>query len=684
MVLAVSRTNPGLPSGSLLLNLDPPHADLFRTVLAVVPAPIGMPRLPIVLDSMRVSIETFHNQLKIPASVICDITAGLQALAETCSDSASIAQSFPSRVYRMDDFPAWRLFFLGMEYPFTEELISLAGAELALAIFQKKKPFNKNLGRMMVAERMGRLPDEQIDTLQRKSIKVMTNAFHLFDSGASTAETAGPSFEDRLRDRFRTTLFYGRDREHQAITDHRASTTGQMIETAQVLRHQIEDGDAKALLTMLASLANLPVNLAVDIPLLKMTQADWLLVLDTEAGCFKVCADLFSPGRARAYASGSDVQLPSGDVVIVPLPGFAAEALEDCAYRMPHAKTVGELLGFDAAAHPDVLTTKRSGITATQARFRNGLGPFAIQQGISRYVAAMLLTNPLLTPTGKFYYSRVEQADVWHAADQLYGGLGWDTPVTVEGILAVGSRQVANDATVRAWGLWMQTELTNCPQGKRYSLKSLKRRHNIVALTCASLTSFLLALRVRKILPVTNAMAASAGLTVSIFDKRVGEFPGQRPVPVCALQREVFAFWTAHVADQIKRLQRLDTPECRKLAALLTKYRQSDLPAFFEIDGRCRVIPIGTGRIHSWWPAEFGLAPNFGRHFWQNKLRLCGIADSEIDAFVRHSVSGMDPTSSTSHVVVAEWARKLINALDAITREVGLDIVLGRHEGGAQ
>lgn len=683
MVLVVSRTNPGLPSGSLLLNLNPSHADLLRTVLTVVPAPIGMPSLPIVLDSMRVSVKAFHNQLKSPTSAISDITAGLQVIAGTCGDSASIAQSFPSPARRMGNFSAWRLFLLGREYPFGEELLSVAGAELALAILQKK-PFSRELGRLMVAERMGRLPDAQIDTLWRKSIKVMTNALRLFDSGVSTPEIAGPSFEDRLRDWFRTTLLYGRDREHQAITDHRASTTGQMIEAAQVLRHQIEDGDAIGLLTIIASLANLPVNLAVDIPLLQMTQADWLLVLDTEAGCIKVCVDLFSPGRARMNVNVPDVQLPSGDVVIVPLPNFVVEALEDCAYRMPHAKTVGELLGCDAPTHPSVLTAKRSGIAATQARFRNGLGPFAIQQGISRYVAAMLLTNPLLTPTGKFYYSRVEQVDIWHAADRLYGSLGWDTPVPVEGTLAAGSRQVASDATVRAWALWMQTGLTNSPQGKRYSLEGLRRRHNIVALTCASLTSFLLALRVRRVLPITNGMTASAALTVSIFDKRVGEFPGQRPVPVCALQRKVFAAWHAHIACLNKRLQHLDTSECRKLATSLTKCGQSDHPAFFQIDADHRVRPIGSSRIHEWWPKEFGLAPNFGRHFWQNRLRRYGIADSEIDAFVRHSVSGMDPTSSTSHVVVAEWARKLISALDAITREIGLDFVLDRNKGSAQ
>lgn len=674
MVLVASRVSQGLTSNPLFENLSPALADLLRVVLFAVPAPVGMPNVKRVLTSMSEAMCAFSSQLNQPTETFNGINQGLAQITSECAALSFRALDFPLRMRRVSDFPAWRLFSRG-EGEFSSDQHQAAGAELALAILEKRL-FRKELARMLYGDSNGQLQEMQYGALRKRSARLMADAFRLFETAPAAIEVEISSFEERLRDRIRETLYFGRDRQHQAIADHRASSQGQMVEAAQSLRSQAEAGSADALFLAIAALANLPIDLAADMPLLRTVQQNWDMVLDAETGCIKVCVDLFSPGRARRNSGYSDTTLVSGDVVVVPLPEFIAEALENCADEIPAAGTLGELLKTENPDRPSLLTQSRSGIASTFARFRNGIGPFAIQLGMSRYVAAMLLSNPLLVPTGKFFYSRVEAIDISQAATQLYAALSWGKPVALAASLAAGSRLIASDKTVTAWGSWMQKQLEACPETRRYSLEGLVKRHNAMALVCASLTIFQFALRARKVIPVSHGMVRNNGLTVSIFDKRVGEFPGKRPVPVSTLQRKVFEAWASHLDRVAARLAKLDTLESLRLAKVLQDCTEQDRPAFFEIDTRHRALPIGTTRINAWWPDEFGLASNFGRHYWQNRLRREGIADSAIDAFVRHSVSGIDPNSSTSHVVIADWARTIIRCVDRVNADLGLDAIL--------
>lgn len=673
MVLVVSRVSQGLTSHPCIKNLSPASSDLLRTLLFVVPAPVGMPNIKRVLKSMNESMCSFGSQLSQPTEIFIEISQGLAQIASECGALSTCELDLPLRLRRLSEFPAWRLFSRD-DGEFSSDQHQVAGAELALAILEKR-PFRKELARMMHGDFSGQLQEMQYGAIRKKSTRVVAEALRLFEMGNAVVEVEGASFEERLRDRTRATLFFGRDRQHQAIADHRASSASQVVEAAKTLRDQVEAGSAEALFVTIAALANLPAELAVGMPLLRTVQHDWVMVLDAEIGCIKVCIDLYSPGRARSERRHSGASLESGDVVVVPLPEFVAEALEACVNDRPTARTLGELLETETPDRQRLLTQSRSGIAGTFARFRNGLGPFVIQIGMSRYVAAMLLSNPLLVPTGKFFYSRIEPVEISKAAEQLYAGLGWGKPASVTTSLAAGSRQIASDETIIALGCWLKQQLETCPETRRYSLDGLVKRHNVMALVCASLTILQLALRARKVIPVSQGMARNHGLTVSIFDKRVGEFPGTRPIPLSTLQRRVFEVWMGHLDRLDARLVKLDTQKSLRLAKVIQACRANERPAFFEIDTRHRAISIGSARVHNWWPAKFGLAPNFGRHFWQDRLRREGVADTAIDAFVRHSVSGMDPHTSTSHVVLADWARTLIEAIDRVNHELGLDAI---------
>lgn len=675
MILKASRAN----RTQSFEELSAASRNLYRIVLAVVPPPAGMPGLKRVLGCMSSAVNEFARVLSEPTESFKEIRDGLNEISLGLAASTSIVSDHSISFRRISGYPAWRL-LTHLPDEFTPKHLAATGAELSLAILQRK-PFRKEIALLLVSELKGTLGESQHDALQRKLSKSVAEATRLFDTAAVFIETKGPSFEERLRDRVRATLYFGRDRQHQAIADHRASTSSQMVESAHTLRRKIENGNEAALFHLIAAMSNLPADLACDLPLLRSVQHDWDMVLDTEAGQIKVCVDLFSPGRARVETGSTDALLQSGDVAVVPLPMFVASALEELSEDFPTARTFGEMLDVNAKPIIHKLTQGGSGIAATFARFRNGLGPLSVELGIPRYVAAMLLTNPLLVPTGKFFYSRVLQDEIWNAAGTLYESLGWGKPVSVVTSLAAGSRQIASDETISAWGAWIKRELVGSQPGKRYTLSGLVRHHNIMALACASMTIFQLALRARKVIPVTHAMTMHHGLTVSIFDKRVGEFPGGRPVPVCTLQKNVFAAWNRHLEQFADRIFRLGREDCRKLVAALTEYFSPERAAFFEIDHRLRIAPISSARAHSWWPTELKLAPNFGRHCWQNRLRGEGVADSDIDMFVRHSVSGMDSQSSTSHVVMADWARSLICKLDEVNAALGLDAVFNSFRG---
>lgn len=674
--LLSSRLPLAQPFGYQTAELPPDLDTLFRQLIAAAPPPAGMPRLGHVLENMAIAVEGFVKELVSPNQEILAQASNLKRLGDFCSKTANPILDYTIPMRRMKNFQAWQFF---MQDDRADQEVSrqkvVAGAALVLAIVEGARMSNE-LASLLVRSAKETLSVEQERAIARRSNKVLVQAARQFETDAKNVSNVPETFEDRLRSRFRSTLFNARDREHQAIADHRASSRVQMLEAAKQLRERAEGGEALALFLIVASLTNLPESIAIDLPLLRDAPEDWVMVVDIDSGCLKVSIDLYAPARATSKISSSHSTLDAGDVVVIPLPTFAASALDEYAEEFPDSKTLGDLLGQSAPQKFRPLTSGASGIAATAARFRNGLGPLAIEAKIDRYDASILLSNPLLTPTGKFYYARVTREAVWDAAKVLYDTLDWGLPTDFQPGLATGSRQVASDATVLAWASWLAEQLHACKLPRRYTLEKIIEHHNVLALVCASLSTFLLALRARKVLPITQAMITGGGLTVPIFDKRVGQFPGARPVPVCTLQGTVFASWSRHLQQMTQRLTNVDSVSSRDMLKRIHANLNPGYPAFFEINQRGRIDPIGTERIHAWWPEELGLARNFGRHFWQNRLREEGVQDTEIDAFVRHSVSGMDTASSISNVVTADWARRMIVVADHVVKDLGIGSII--------
>jgi hypothetical protein len=221
--------------------------------------------------------------------------------------------------------------------------------ELALCL-ATRKPFKKSLAtRLLKSAKNGTLDTELQDPILAKQMRAaLRQANVLFES---TELADAPSFASDL-DRFnaevanffRATRKHARDKDHQAVIDHRAQSVPLMKASATSLRKRAEQGDDNAIQIIIAVLAGIPVDLSRGIPILGPWLADWMLAIDLEEGCIKTLIQLFTNGRAVPKQNSGDSLVAAGDVIVKPMPRFLWESLQAKLESSPDAKTACTLL----------------------------------------------------------------------------------------------------------------------------------------------------------------------------------------------------------------------------------------------------------------------------------------------------------------------------------------------------
>jgi hypothetical protein len=692
MVLTSSRLIAGehnsLAHPSILLSaLSSASQELLRRLLFVTPVPIDTAGLPTVLRAVCNALRVYGQQLRLPRQGYTQLLSNITALECECRNTFIGQTDFHySGTRKKNTPPAWQLLLLIERVAPAADILETIGAELAISL-TTVKPFRetlaKNLGQVInAAESLTSHP-----VAYKQALNVRREADRLFEGNKESGATPDPEaslesqFREDLARHFRAKVFYSTDKEHQAIPTHRCQSPMQLKASAKQLKEQILLGDKTALFTVITSLTGLPEEIAQRLPLLSHAREDWYMVLDSDSGCIKVDMALYARGGANSAPNTSSSFFTSGEINIIPLPQYVADALDDCIVDAPSAANLGALLLTTPPVKNRSLTRADAGIRATTARFRNALGALAIQEGISRYRAALLVADPRLVPSGKFFYSRITREEIWQDANTLYSALDWGKSVTFVPGLAIGSRVTPTDEAIQAWHRSLAEQVHGCRIGRRYTLAGLITYHNAFAHFAASMATFLLALRHRQVLPLSTNVLLGKSRTISIFDKRVGEFPGGRPVPVCTVLHVQLDYWQQHCHRLENRLIKLGLPDSHPARRSLERWRTKEVPLFFSLAENGKFVSIGTQALKDQWPSSMGLPGNFGRHFWQDRLRQAGIHDTEIDAFVRHYLAGMMPNTSTSAFVTSEWARRITSRIDEVTSRLGLTPLKGLSIG---
>jgi hypothetical protein len=680
---AMPSLQPRSLAGLLAVHLSQAAQTTLRQLLHSVKPPIDACRIADVISAAHLCLQAYRTELLQPGKALDEMASAIQLLDEETRNVVS-AMDWPIELEyplfrHLRAVPAWALLLDTGKVKVSPEILAGIGAELVLSLVLRK-PFTKSLASLLKSALGVEQPDEPNAVWRKKLTVTRRSADRFFavhsSGGKGTCGATAEAFGFALARQFRARIEFAREKDHQCVNDHRDQTPNQIKASARQLRQRVEAGDEQAILICAAAYAGIPPQMAIDLPLMGPWLSDWTMALDLGEGTLKTSMDLLAKGRAKARANGQTL-LPSGDMIVKPMPEFLAEQFRKKWESQSLARTVGELLPTEQGCASSLVLTdddgRNVGLKPTVARLVNGIGKFAVGIGIDRYRAAMLLNDPRLVPTGKFYYARATRDEIWESAVDLFDALGWGGPVAIVDGLAVGSKVTPSDEAVAQWGRWIDAEVDRLRPGKRYTLTGLVAFHNVVALASASKLSFLLVLRAGNPVHLQACDVAGERTSASLADKNVGLSPGRHCAPLVPLAKKQLRSWIAHCAEMERRFRKLGvSPKSRTNLRLRAVVDGLAVPLFFTINSRNAPCSISTEVLVKWWPVELGLEGNFGRHFWQNAMRAEGVSSTDIDALVRHFASGSDPFGSAGIKVQAAWSERVIMTMTTVLDRLAL------------
>lgn len=669
--------------------LSVPAKGALTQLAYCLPPPVDGCRVGNVIAGAAASVEAYRVTLVKPSAAFLEVAEKIKVLAMETTDFLD-RREWPAELvdplYRsFRRSPSWALMFriCGSDMP--EGAVAAVGGELALSM-ATRKPFNQSFAQHLVEALTGNpaICSDGTPIWRKKALKSLVAANALFECGRNAAHEAAASdgFTLALGRIFRARIALAREKDHQAVLDHRAQSMAQIRQSAAWLRQRVEAGDESAMQMVIGILGLVPMSLVLDMPLLGPWTDDYLMGFDLDEGCLKTTHSLFVSGGAKPHPGRDSAVVPAGEVIVKPFPRFLLAALSKKRDATPQARTVGALLTKASARSRD-MTMASSGndkprLKATVARFANGLGKFAVNEGIDRYLAALITNDPRVVPTGKFFYAQASRDEIWSATQSLYQALGWGESAAMVSGPAVGSQVTPEETSVSEWAAWLLSTVKTLAPGRRYTFGGLCRHHNAFAMACASIATFFLALRERSPVHLLASDCTGERVSIAVSDKHCGLVAAGHKIPLHPILSEQLSLWLAHCRCLEARLAKLSIAEASPLRQRLRKILAGEkMPMFFAINRRKGVHSITADELAKWWQQELGLEANFARHFWQTALRSTGVSSSDIDAFVRHHQRGSDARSSSSSKVPAIVRQEILDAMDCIVDRLKIQAIPG-------
>jgi hypothetical protein len=132
------------------------------------------------------------------------------------------------------------------------------------------------------------------------------------------------------------------------------------------------------------------------------------------------------------------------------------------------------------------------------------------------------------------------------------------------------------------------------------------------------------------------------------------------------MQRELHWYFQ-HCKALRKRLEILGWSRGPAIDWLDAVVAGEDVPLLCTIDSPWKVVPIGTSHLLGVIGKHFRVAPDWGRKFLENALRLEGVQTRDIDRQMRHEVLGQESMSAISDTSERAFVHRLRPALDRIS-----------------
>ena len=489
-----------------------------------------------------------------------------------------------------------------------------------------------------------------------------------------TGEGGGRQESDVLARHIRQRATFAPLRARQGVCDRRAASLG---ETGSI-GHALIDAaptDPAALLTIIAALCGVSPALARTIPLDGDDDDDKAhsIRLCLATGTLRTDMDAVFAGAARQR----DFLLarPATRILVKPLPRRVVDLLTRHCEAAPAVTTLGEVLpGATVDTRRPLISAPGERLRATYPRFVNGLGPLALDLGISNYVAALLLNQYFLVPKSRLFYADCDAAAIWEGAAILYGALGWDDPVERGDVLPFGSRTRPSRADLAAAYAWYRSAVRDAMPANRTSIAALLRHHNLFVRAAGFVLTVVLGARTSRLVDLTAARLSVATDSFLFRDKRAPHIYVDHAATAGPMVSEQIDRVRAHLHALRRRLDHLGQPPASVLMRYLDRALAGErVPLLAELTPTRQPRALSTQSIYDTLPPAHRIAGNAGRSFWQSAFEADGLCSGDISLYARHTSTGCETNTSTSAQPLAQRRARVIESQERVLAE--LDIV---------
>lgn len=546
-----------------------------------------------------------------------------------------------------------------------------AAADLARAIMDD--PLSTNELRLLLE---GVVPTDDITSSWQKRLQRSWRqvVLHFGEVGSTPPPQ---NFEDRAQGQILESSVYASPTRRAGVSDHRQLSKLQMKDTFEAVKNWIDGDDFRGAYGCLVCITGFTVDLVPLIPLQSpLTQSDWIVVLDVEAGCLKMDVSALAHEAARPSMATS---IMSNFVCIKPLPRKLAEMLRARRAQYPNARCLGDLYaGATTLEAQSSVLQCHDEIKPSWARLRRSTGTFMRSLGTDNLLVCMLSGDFGHIPRSKLYYACVPPQELFEAAAGFYNAAGWGVPAPMPAdALAFGCRVVPTHEQIRRIDQWWMQATCSVAPGKHCALAQVLEHHNRFMTLAGFRLAVLFAMREQHQYCLNADVDERIDRWLPVDDKQVPGASGALPVPLTPFAAQTLSAVRAHCSALLARLQKLNLQHS-ELAKWCDKVvRRQCVPLLMLASAPSRLISLGTNDCIGLLPDKLAIAPDFGRKVMENALRGKGLRTGDIDAVLRHSVLGQSKASSVSDFTLLEWLARVTPVMDGIATELFGNVYFG-------
>lgn len=552
-----------------------------------------------------------------------------------------------------------------------DEFYETAGNMLATAWFTGLAPSFNRFKRLHALSSSIRnepqLTDLQTADLHTLLHRSRADLLEMLAQRSITKDRATLRFNSELLIHLRSGLNSAHAEEQQCADQRKYLSLSSLTQKTAAIEAAIHQGDATALVTLVAFCIGLTWDLTTQIPIFSSGEHEGSLAwLDSRTGEVYVRIKPLLRDLGQAL-DGCEV---TSDVLRLPLPMRLVDALKAAVAQRPQAKRLGDLIDEpkNQTADWDELWS-----VSHRARFIRSAVVNAIRLDPNRAVAAYAFLSFHLITGPDLHYLAVSEMAVWSMRSKFFQSVGLEDTNSPDLTAAnkVGSRRTAEPDLVRSIFEELDLAVAAVRVGRRYSLGTLVEYHNRYARRVAMFLQFAAAARSS----AEIGFPASSWFFGSVFgflhDKDSGTAGGRTPLPITPSTSEQLRLWELHLQSLRQRLRKLLGLRARSADKHIQRIlERNQLSIFFLLDESASVRPLRSEDLFV--GRSENLNRDFGRHLLASRLTDLGSPLCDVHGLLRHQGDAINPSSAFGVECPQPRLQRIAATLDRILIDLGI------------